>query len=243
MNILDFVNIQTSTIEDGNMSYMYGTEEEVLQNKKCFWEKYGFEYDHTYQIKTNIQKFNSAKYLESTTQEFTVVEDTDALISHNPENLLALLTADCLAVVLFDPKTKMVALVHCGMKWEDAGILDATFEYFKKDSKPSDILVYLGCCIGRESYRWDSNIFNIISPNSFVSKNITKDTSDDSQYCYRIDLRNAVLQHLESLGIESTNIVDSKIDCYTDRRYFSHTRAINLQEQEGRHVTLVQVKN
>lgn len=239
MNILNYVQITTSTVNDGNMSYSYGDKEQVDLNKKKFWRKEGFDYNKTYQIKTNVQDFDKVKVVTHTPQELIIVEETDALITDNNEITLALLTADCLTVTLYDPIQKVLALVHCGMKWENAGILDRVVQKMKEEfkCKPSDMLVHLGNCIGKENYKWDSNIFNVINKDSFVYKNIIKETENS----YNIDLRKSVKDHLNSTGITQENILDSGIDCYTDLNYFSHARSINTGEVEGRHITLVKM--
>lgn len=50
-------------------------------------------------------------------------ESADALISDVPQVRLSILTADCQAVMLFDPEKRVVANVHCGWRGSVANIL------------------------------------------------------------------------------------------------------------------------
>jgi copper oxidase (laccase) domain-containing protein len=243
MNILDYVQITISTVNDGNMSLLYGDKEEVTKNKINFFKNLNLEINHTYQIGSNPEIFNIVKYVDQIPTELTWCNGCDAIITKNKDIVLALLTADCLTVTLYDPIQKVLALVHCGMKWENAGILDRVVQKMEEEfkCKPSDMLVHLGNCIGKENYKWDSNIFNVINKDSFIFPNILKDEKYNSEKCYQIDLRQSVIDHLNGFGIFKNNILDSGIDCYTDLNYFSHARSINTGEVEGRHITLVKM--
>jgi hypothetical protein len=38
-------------------------------------------------------------------------------------------------------------------------------------------------------------------------------------------------------------MLDTGIDCYSDKKYFSHARSVYTEEKDGRHITLVQIIN
>ena len=242
MDILDYVRIETSTVEDGNMSYTYGDDKEVLNNKLRFWEKNGFEYNHTYQLKTNFNELNHVEIINDIPEDFTVIGEIDALITNNPDVVLALLTADCLQTIAYDVKNKILALIHSGFRWQDAGIIDRTFETMNKEfgTESQNVLVHLGNCISKDFYRWDENILNKTSENSWIRKTLIKD--DHPTHPYLIDLRKSAILNLKDLGVKQENILDTKTDCYTGGKYFSHVRSLDKQEKDGRHVTLIQMK-
>jgi hypothetical protein len=239
MNILQYVRVETSTKEDGNMSYNYGKKTQVKYNRKRFWEKKGLEYDSSYLIRTDFNNLSNVSVVNSKPKKFSVVHNTDALVTNNKEVVLALLTADCLPIVAFDPHSKVLALIHAGFRWQDAGIIDKTFKTMKSEfnSQPKDFLIYLGDCISPEYYKWDSNILDRTHRDSLIRKTLIK--TDDSERSYSIDLRKAAILNLKDIGVLEKNIEDSKIDCFSNTNYFSHVRSFYSDEREGRHITLV----
>jgi hypothetical protein len=242
MNILDFVKIETSTVKDGNMSHTYGEKETVNRNRKKFWKENGFEYDNTYLLRTDFEKLDNVKVLNTLPDKFTVIHDVDGVLTYNTEVVLALLTADCLQITLYDFKHSVLGLIHAGFKWQDAGIIDNTFKIMRKefDTEPKDILVHLGNCISPEYYRWDENIFKYIDKERWIGKTIEKDEHKDRPY--RIDIRKAAILNLKDIGVKDKNIIDSNVDCYSDPNYFSHVRSVYSNEPDSRHITLVQMK-
>jgi hypothetical protein len=242
MNIYKYVKIETSTKEDGNMSYSYGKKTQVKYNRKRFWEEKGFEYNNSYLIRTDFENLNNVSVVNSKPKKFTVVHNTDALITNNKEVVLALLRADCLPIIAFDPNTKVLALIHAGFRWQDAGIIDKTFKTMQKkfNSKPRDFLVYFSDCISPKHYKWDSNILEQTHKNSWIRKTLIK--TDDPQRSYSIDLRKAAILNLKDIGVLEESIEDSEIDCFSNTDYFSHVRSVYSNEKDGRHITLVQMK-
>jgi len=245
MSILDYVRIETSSVKDGNMSYSYGDEKTVDENRRRFFKNKGFNFDNTYLLRTDykdLKILNNVEVVKNIPQNFTVVDKTDSLITGNSDVVLSLLTADCLQITVYDPKNNVLSLIHAGYRWQDAGIIDNTFKALSREfnTNPKDVLIHLGNCISPEHYRWDKNIFNNISENSWIRKTIEKDENHERPYI--INLRKAALLNLKDLGVKDINILDSGIDCYSDKRYFSHARSVYTDEKDGRHITVVQMK-
>ena len=245
MNILDYVKIETSTVEDGNMAISYGEKEEVIENRKNFFKEKGFEYDNTYLLRTDFKDFmvlDNVEVVNNPPNQFSVSDKTDALVTDNKDVVLALLTADCLQITIYDPIQKTVGLIHAGFKWQDAGIIDKTFKIMQEkfSTKAENVLIHLGNCISVNHYRWDKNIFKNSTEDSWVRRCLTKDNYPERPYI--IDLRKSAILNLKDLGLLEENIYDTGIDCYTDKRYFSHVRSVFTDEKDGRHITLVQMK-
>jgi YfiH family protein len=245
MNILDYVRIVTSTVDDGNMSYSYGDKEIVDRNRRRFFMNNGFTYSKTYLLRTDYKELkllNNVEIVESVPDSFSIVDKTDSLITNNPDLVIALLTADCLQITLYDVQNKILGLIHAGFKWQNAGIIDNTFKVLKNtfNTKPQNVLIHLGNCISPDHYRWDKNIFKNITDDSWIAKTIVKD--NHPQRPYVIDLRKAAILNLKDIGVLEKNILDTDIDCYSDKKYFSHARSVYTDERDGRHITLVQIK-
>ena len=76
--------------------------------------------------------------------------DADASVSHRAGVVCAVLTADCLPVLLCDSAGSVVAAVHCGWRGLVAGILPATVA--KMAVAPSSLLAWFGPAIGPTAF-------------------------------------------------------------------------------------------
>ena len=243
MNILDYVRIETSTVKNGNMDYRFGDRQKIEKRREAYWGEKDFKIENTYLVKTNPKVFDMAKILKEKPQQLTECDGYDSLITNNDEIVLGLFTADCLQITAYDFKNKVLALIHSGFKWQNAGMINKTFNMMKEEfgTNLKNVLVHLGNCIAPEYYRWDENILNNVNKNSWIYKTLEKD--DHPKRAYKINLRKAARFNLRDIGVLDENIFDSDIDCYTNENYFSHVRSVYTKEKEGRHITLVQMKN
>ena len=76
--------------------------------------------------------------------------DADAAISRTPNAICAVLTADCLPVLLCDRGGTVVAVAHAGWRGLAAGILERTVEGMAVPG--SELLAYLGPAIGPQAF-------------------------------------------------------------------------------------------
>jgi polyphenol oxidase len=84
----------------------------------------------------------------------SAIPDTDALITDKKEILLGILSADCLPILLFDPKKEVVAVIHAGWAGTRKRIAPKTVlkmaEHF--GSNPKDIIAQFAPCIASCCY-------------------------------------------------------------------------------------------
>ena len=64
--------------------------------------------------------------------ETDAVKACDALITNIPNVVLSILTADCVPILLYDPKQKVVAAIHAGWKGTQAQIASKTVQKMKE---------------------------------------------------------------------------------------------------------------
>jgi YfiH family protein len=79
---------------------------------------------------------------------------TDAVITNIPEACLAVKTADCVPVLLFDSKRKVVAAVHAGWRGTAQNIVSKTIQCMTEEfgTEPSDLFAGIGPSISPEIY-------------------------------------------------------------------------------------------
>lgn len=84
----------------------------------------------------------------------SAIPDTDALITDKKELLLGILSADCLPILLFDPKKEVIAAIHAGWAGTYKKIAPKTVlkmaEHF--GSNPKDIIAQFAPCIASCCY-------------------------------------------------------------------------------------------
>ncbi len=92
--------------------------------------------------------------------DFPVVATADAMVTDQPGLLLTILTADCQAVMMFDPRRRVVANVHSGWRGSIANVIGATVRVMQRafGCHPVDILAGVGpslgpCCAEFTNYR------------------------------------------------------------------------------------------
>lgn len=86
--------------------------------------------------------------------EKDIFPDTDALITNIPGVCIAVRTADCVPVLLYDPIQKAIAAIHSGWKGTVQKIAKKTIQLMKQEygSNPADLIAGIGPSIGPEVY-------------------------------------------------------------------------------------------
>ena len=82
------------------------------------------------------------------------IGDTDALVTADPGTVLAVLVADCVPLVLFDPAAHVLACVHAGWRGTVARVAEAAVAAMRSlGARPENMLAGLGPAIGPDDYQ------------------------------------------------------------------------------------------
>ena len=76
--------------------------------------------------------------------------DADALVTRESRLALAIMTADCLPVLLCNTRENVIGNAHAGWRGLCGGIIENTVEQMAAD--PASTFAYLGPCIGPEAF-------------------------------------------------------------------------------------------
>jgi purine-nucleoside/S-methyl-5'-thioadenosine phosphorylase / adenosine deaminase len=91
-------------------------------------------------------------------------EGADALVTTAPGVTLAILTADCLPVVLHDPAAGVLACVHAGWRGTVAGVTAAAVTAMRDlGSRPSDVIAGLGPAIAGDRYQVGPDVHEAVT--------------------------------------------------------------------------------
>lgn len=80
--------------------------------------------------------------------------DGDAIVSNTPGLVLAVLVADCVPMLVADPKTGAAAAIHAGWRGTCASVGPAAIEAMRREfgSTPSELIAAIGPSAGPDDY-------------------------------------------------------------------------------------------
>ena len=162
----------------------------------------------------------------------------DALITNQKRLPIAVLTADCVPILLYDEKKDIIAAIHAGWKGAFKGIIKKVINFMLiKGCKRKFITAAIGPCIGRSSYNVKDD---------FKKKFIKKDKKNKIFFKLKkdkifFDLSNFVKSQLESNKI--TNIDTINIDTFDKKNnFFSARRSLRLKHDDyGRNISIIMI--
>ncbi len=168
--------------------------------------------------------FKDYKYLVDT----ELFCDIFVMKSDVKDTVIGVPGADCPPIVAFSKDKEIVSIAHCGGSYIDRYLPVNVVDALQKEKKvlDEDIKVYVGPCIGKESYIYDR--YPKWATNSDIWNDaIVKD--DDNNYY--IDLRYAIKKQLLKRNIKEENIIFNPIDTYENENYPSN-RALSQGEEK-----------
>ena len=140
------------------------------------------------------------------------VDDTDALVTTSPEVVLAILTADCVPIVLHDPVAGVLACVHAGWRGTVAGVTAATLAVMQGlGTCPSDVVAGIGPAVGADRYQVGPDVHQAVT-RSFgpaAAQFIHPDPSAPGRWM--LDLRSANRHALRLAGVPGARIYATDI--------------------------------
>lgn len=97
----------------------------------------------------------------------TALEDTDALITNLSDVVLTSYCADCVTILLYDPRQKVIGIAHAGWRGTVERIGVKTLEKMQEvyGSSPKDCLIAIGPSIGPCCFEIDKKIVELWQKN------------------------------------------------------------------------------
>ncbi len=146
---------------------------------------------------------------------FGEVPDTDAVITDKPGLCIAVKTADCIPVLLFDQRQHRIAAIHAGWRGTVGRIVEKALQLMQ--SRAEDISAIIGPGISLESFEVGDEVYEQFLQAGFPMQRLAKRYAK-----WHINLKDANRWVLESNGI--TNIQVSDIDTLTTPDFYSARR-------------------
>ena len=162
----------------------------------------------------------------------------DALVTNKPNTPIAVLTADCAPILIFDKKNRIVAAIHAGWKGAYKGIVKKVIKFMiKKGSSTNDITAVIGPCISLKNYEVKQD---------FIKKFIKKDPKTKAFFKKirnknYFDLNKYIIHQLKNLNIKKIEAIN-KDTFNIKNNFFSARRSISLHENDyGRNISVIMI--
>ncbi|QBF83683.1 peptidoglycan editing factor PgeF [Shewanella maritima] len=157
--------------------------------------------------------------------------EADACYANRSGIVCAVMTADCLPVVLCDEQGSEVAAIHAGWRGLCDGIIEQTTHKFAADYQ--NLIAYLGPAIGPKKFEVGAEVKQAFVAHNANAANCFTASGDK----YLANIYQLAEQRLSALGI---NTIYSSDECtVSNTDFFSYRR----EKQTGRQATLVWLKS
>lgn len=156
--------------------------------------------------------------------------EADAAVARVPGKVLAILTADCLPVVLATTDGAVIAAAHAGWRGLAAGVLEATV--IAMDASPGTLLAWLGPAAAPDAYEVGAEVHD-----AFVARDAEASAAFVATRPghWRADLYRLARQRLVAAGLMPQAIHGGGLCTISDAgRFYSHRR----DQRTGRMATL-----
>jgi polyphenol oxidase len=183
-----------------------------------------------HQIHSNKFVYIDEKY------KLKIKPKVDAIITNQKNLPIAVLTADCVPILICDNKKRMIAAIHAGWKGAYKGIIDRVIKFMlRKGCKLKNITAVIGPSISVKSYEVKED---------FKKKFIKKDKKNQkyfkinnnklyfnlTKYVQFLLLSNKI-KNIETLNINTFDIKN---------KFFSARRALKLNHNDyGRNISII----
>ncbi|HPC36409.1 MAG TPA: peptidoglycan editing factor PgeF [Candidatus Marinimicrobia bacterium] len=141
----------------------------------------------------------------------------DALITNQVNLYLSIKTADCAAILLYDPRHQVIAAIHAGWRGTAEGIIANTINTMQArfQTNPGELIAAIGPALHVCCYKVKNNVAKKFSGSEIIQR-------EGNLY---LDLILAITNRLNAVGVQLDKISDSGYctACQPDK-FYSHRR-------------------
>lgn len=220
--------------QDGNMSLCYGDIKNSLGNRKKFLGDIGIDYRNLICAKQvhgkNVEYVTEGNKGKGALDYDSSFTDTDGFITDKKNVPIAILTADCLSVFIYDPRRPAIAILHAGWRSTEKNIAQSGVNRMQEKfgSVPQDLQIGFGpsirsCCFEVENDFKSNFAFGLLKR--------------DGRIFMDIALINQ--RQLIDCGVREENIFDPALCTFSDDDFFSFRKEAG---HAGRLISVIMLK-
>ncbi len=182
---------------------------------------------------------HSNKVVEIKNVNYKKMVRADAMITKMRGISLGVLTADCVPIILYDSKNKIIGCIHAGWRGAFKDIIKNTIHKFKKMSLNAKVYASVGPCIGYKNYEVDNKFYKRFILRSQKNKIYFSKKNKEKKL---FNLRKYVTDKLKQCKV----IVDQvNRDTFAEKNnFFSFRRSCKLKQKDyGRCISTIGILN
>ena len=162
----------------------------------------------------------------------------DAIITNKSNTPIAVLTADCAPILMFDNNNKIIAAIHAGWKGAYKGIVKKVLNFMiKKGSSVDDITAVIGPCISLKSYEVKQDFIEKFIKKDAKTKGFFKRIKNKNYF----SLNEYIAYQLKILNIKRIEIIN-KDTFNVKNNFFSARRSKSCNENDyGRNISVIMI--
>ena len=180
---------------------------------------------------------NKFVFLDKYPHNFKKVK-ADAIITNLVKLPIAVLSADCAPILLYDKQKNMIAAIHAGWRGAFKGIVSKVINFMiKKGCKKNNITAVIGPCISQKSYNVKED---------FKKKFLKKNKKNSIFFKKKggtiyFDLPNFIKFQIKLTNISKIDMIN--IDTFNKKNnFFSARQSLNSNYDDyGRNISLIMI--
>ena len=182
-----------------------------------------------------MHQTHSSKVVEIKKNNYRKKIIADAMITKMKGVALGVVTADCVPIIIYDIKNKIIGCIHAGWKGAYSNIIKKTIKKIEKLNPKNKIYASVGPCIGKKNYEVDIK---------FYKKFVAKSKKNKIYFSYKnktkklFNLRKFVTDKLLEFNVKVDHV---NKDTFADKsNFFSYRRSNKLKQKDyGRCISAV----
>ena len=184
-----------------------------------------------------MHQTHSNKVIEIKKNNYRKKIIADAMVTKIKGFAIAVVTADCVPIIIYDLNNKIIGCIHAGWKGAFTEIIENTIKKIKKLNSNNKIYASVGPCIGKKNYEVDLRFYK-----KFVSKSRRNKIyfSNKNKTKKLFNLRKFVTDKLIKLKVKVDQI---NRDTFAEKtNFFSYRRSCKLKQTDyGRCISAVRL--
>ncbi len=182
-----------------------------------------------------MHQTHSSKVVEIKKNNYRKKIIADAMITKMKGVALGVVTADCVPIIIYDIKNKIIGCVHAGWKGAYSNIIKKTIKKIEKLNPKNKIYASVGPCIGKKNYEVDIK---------FYKRFVAKSRKNKIYFSYKnkkkklFNLRKFVTNKLLNLNVKVDQV---NKDTFEEKsNFFSYRRSCKLKQKDyGRCISVI----
>ncbi len=222
-SVRHFVTDRNSRKHEKEFTLSYSSvpdRNEILKNRIALAEAMGISESNLY-FPSQVHKTKIVNVTRQTSKD--EVLETDALITNEKGICIAVMSADCVPIILYDVKNKAVGAIHSGWRGTVAKILEKTLRQMNSQfgTKGEDLIACIGPSVCQDSYEVGEEVVKEIK-NAFGESNDLMIQQANNKA--KLDLWSANKLQLLAFGVAASRIEVSDLCSVKNNHHFFSAR-------------------